>query len=461
MAGNEGVFREHLKDILIHKDDLESHFERALELASTKEELMKLSAGAKKLERYLNGVQEDIGKKLGDMEPKRVTQVKNDKVASVSLTEHVQAAPNDHNGNTQINHPKNDNKAAVENYIQSSSSNSSFTKPAGNSQENLEKENARQSYFDGPSSNVQYQQQNRTYISSSSELASPLTKKDHAPDNLKVFIPNIGPLSEQQVFAYFERFGHVQDVIKTSYPHKPPTAIVRFIHPDSVQTVLESARHNIEQFPVYPKLFTSTQEAAKRRAEMKQSGPQIHFPHRYQVYCGGISSAATIEDVKKALLEHTCGAIRDIKMPLMDKTTKHRGFAFIDYERNDDAEHICRLQFLRFCGRQVECKPNMSPMPTYLRSGVNVMSLADSLPNVPPTSSESPAPRSQNELVTTSPSINDENQDKCIICRVKPKICMLLWCGHTATCMDCGKQLTHCPLNGCNEAVARTMDASQ
>ena len=53
----------------------------------------------------------------------------------------------------------------------------------------------------------------------------------------------------------------------------------------------------------------------------------------YQVFCRGIPHAATSDVVKKALQCFTEGyAIRDVLL--------FRGFAFVDYEREVDAEYI-------------------------------------------------------------------------------------------------------------------------
>lgn len=106
---------------------------------------------------------------------------------------------------------------------------------------------------------------------------------------------------------------------------------------------------------------------------------------------------------------------------------------------------------------QMECKANTRPLPAYLKPGFNVATLAgfgmaslvDSLPNVPSTANGTngvPVARTQIPVANAAAK-TDENQETstCILCKVKPPNCIMLWCGHATTCMDCGKELGNCP----------------
>ncbi|GAU88179.1 hypothetical protein RvY_00924-2 [Ramazzottius varieornatus] len=469
MAGKEGVFRTRYAGILEHRDELESDFQGALEAGNTKEELLKLLAASKKIVKFNKGIQDDIIEKLNVIEPGiEIAGSKSDHVSVASF-----AGPKaTTNGSDQVSVKKNESQVSLGNPVHSSSGNSDalISKPAGSIQFDSEKGDVRQNYFSLPAVASSAQPQ-LALVNSTTGFTAPLSKKDPAPDNLKVFVPNVSQLSEQQLLVYFENFGHVQDVIKTPYPNKPATAIVRFINPESATKVLATAQHIIDRFPVYPKAFASTREAAQRRAENKQAFPRNLFPHPYQVYCGGISNQATIQDLKDALLEHTVGGIRDIQMPLMEKTNKHRGFAYVEYERTDDADYICNLHYIQVLGRQMECKANTRPLPAYLKAGFNVATLAgfgmaslvDSLPNAPSTANGPngvPVARTQTQVPNAAAKADENHQtSKCIICKVKPPNCIMLWCGHATTCMDCGMKLENCPKEDCNDVVDRVMAA--
>lgn len=45
--------------------------------------------------------------------------------------------------------------------------------------------------------------------------------------------------------------------------------------------------------------------------------------------------------------------------------------------------------------------------------------------------------------------------DCCKICMDAPLDCVLLECGHIATCINCGKQLNECPI--CRQYVIRVV----
>lgn len=47
----------------------------------------------------------------------------------------------------------------------------------------------------------------------------------------------------------------------------------------------------------------------------------------------------------------------------------------------------------------------------------------------------------------------DDLDDLCKLCMDAPLECVLLECGHIATCVDCGKKLNECPI--CRQYVTR------
>lgn len=46
-------------------------------------------------------------------------------------------------------------------------------------------------------------------------------------------------------------------------------------------------------------------------------------------------------------------------------------------------------------------------------------------------------------------------EDLCKLCMDAPLDCVLLECGHIATCIDCGKKLAECPI--CRQYVSRVV----
>lgn len=52
-------------------------------------------------------------------------------------------------------------------------------------------------------------------------------------------------------------------------------------------------------------------------------------------------------------------------------------------------------------------------------------------------------------------AFNGNLDDCCKICMDAPLDCVLLECGHMATCVECGKQLAECPI--CRQYVTRVV----
>lgn len=50
---------------------------------------------------------------------------------------------------------------------------------------------------------------------------------------------------------------------------------------------------------------------------------------------------------------------------------------------------------------------------------------------------------------------NLEDEDLCKICMDRAVDCVMLECGHMCTCVDCGKQMSECPI--CRQFVIRVI----
>jgi RNA recognition motif-containing protein len=55
----------------------------------------------------------------------------------------------------------------------------------------------------------------------------------------------------------------------------------------------------------------------------------------FLIFLGGLSEEADVEVVKAAFIPF--GDINDVQMPLDYETQQHRGFAFVEFEANEDA----------------------------------------------------------------------------------------------------------------------------
>lgn len=60
-----------------------------------------------------------------------------------------------------------------------------------------------------------------------------------------------------------------------------------------------------------------------------------------------------------------------------------------------------------------------------------------------------------NLLLISEMLANTPTEMLCKVCMDAPLNCVLLECGHIASCVDCGKQLAECPI--CRQYVVRVV----
>ncbi|OWA52800.1 hypothetical protein BV898_17243 [Hypsibius exemplaris] len=292
-------------------------------------------------------------------------------------------------------------------------------------------------------------------------------RNSDVPDKQKIFIPHISfNTTENGLAHYFSSYGHVIHARIFSVPARDPSvpvkgnlATVGFEDYRVVEGLLASPGGNqllLDGVKIMPRAYVSRE---KYNVNLKQE--------RYQIFIGGVPSHATPEQIGQGLSQHLCEGIIDIRVVYVAKRkgTAHRGFAYVDLESEEDALYLLRHRYVNICGKRAECKVNTCSVDTINRMENRVMLDQyddDKLVNAQDDFSSgdtSPVGSIRDSLPTVLGSsgangISLKVTDKCIVCGINPRNCVLLWCCHDETCEECAEKLMVCPKPECREPIA-------
>ncbi|XP_055334830.1 uncharacterized protein LOC129585934 [Paramacrobiotus metropolitanus] len=425
MAQSTDSFRERMKDIFFHKDELENHFQNALNMAASKEDLVKLNVTVSKLERLLNSVKGDIDKRMAGSQQNGTAANAATGAASVQPTEQDKQAKAQPKVVAQVPSAKPSTSMGAVERAKEAQATRVFSNSAAHSDNGW----------------------------------STFRKNPNIPDTQRIYVQKVSLNStEESLYKYFSEYGRVLDVKLFIYPDaRANSAAVGFDNPLVVQKIL-TQKLVIDGFETYARPYFSKEGTPRMKTmiQLKQK--------RYQIFCGGIPVRAAADDIKRAL-ENFCmyGTIRDVRMVYprgaKDRTV-HRGFAFIDVENDEDAKwFISQAQPVYILGKEVDCKPNTRPLPedddASLSGSMADLTGLEELKDLKAPDSARKSPVSEPLKSDKASGSANMKTVACIVCKKNPQNCVLLWCGHTETCIDCGEKLKNCPRLGCGEPVQK------
>ncbi|XP_077966766.1 RNA-binding protein Musashi homolog 1-like isoform X2 [Styela clava] len=192
---------------------------------------------------------------------------------------------------------------------------------------------------------------------------------DETPDPGKMFVGGLNiQTTAEGLKEYFSKFGEVADTIvmkdpiTTSSrrvvfsPYHRGFGFVTFQDPKSVEKVLESSPHGLDQKTIDPKVAVPKRKQSKMVTRTKK------------IFVGGLSADTVVDDLKKYFSQY--GQVEDA-MLMFDKVThRHRGFGFVTFDNEESVEKVCEIHFHEIKTKMVECKkaqPKEVMMPTMTR----------------------------------------------------------------------------------------------
>jgi hypothetical protein len=156
---------------------------------------------------------------------------------------------------------------------------------------------------------------------------------------------------------------------------------VNYADPSSVEKVLASGPHHIDAKRVDPKKSIPKPKIAEGQGKdalvlvENNAVPKIVTRTR-KMFVGGLSATTTAEDVK-AYFEQF-GPVEDAVLMFDKQTQRHRGFAFVTFEKEETVDKVVDVHYHDINNKTVECKkaqPKEVMNPTPVKS-VLPMSLA-------------------------------------------------------------------------------------
>ncbi|XP_019855211.1 PREDICTED: heterogeneous nuclear ribonucleoprotein 27C-like [Amphimedon queenslandica] len=167
----------------------------------------------------------------------------------------------------------------------------------------------------------------------------------------KIFVGGLSWSTTEDTFKkHFEAYGEIQDTKIMMNPAGNPRGFgfVTFKDPASVTKVLQE-KHYIDDKLVDPKPATLKPPNSSTSANNK-------------VFLGGLPGHCTPDQVKLALKPYGNVTSIDIKTDnnapnsLPGENKKNRGFAFVDFENEKEAQALCHAHYITIDSRQVEAK---------------------------------------------------------------------------------------------------------
>ncbi|XP_006825377.1 RNA-binding protein squid-like isoform X2 [Saccoglossus kowalevskii] len=161
-------------------------------------------------------------------------------------------------------------------------------------------------------------------------------------DDGKLFVGGLSwETTQKDLKEYFKKFGPVVDCTIKIDPvtgRSRGFGFVLFADGASVEKVLQPQEHKLDGRIIDPK-----------RAKARGGQPPIT-----KIFVGGLNPEYPENELRDYFTKF--GAIKEVELPIDRATNKRRGFCFIEFEKEDSVEEICKQQFHLLGNNKCEVK---------------------------------------------------------------------------------------------------------
>ncbi|XP_043192023.1 RNA-binding protein Musashi homolog 2-like [Amphibalanus amphitrite] len=179
----------------------------------------------------------------------------------------------------------------------------------------------------------------------STHSSSNSTTEEHAPN--KIFVGGISfQTTPEKLRAYFAPYGTILDVMVLKDPatnRNRGFGFVTFADIESVNKVLNQEEHMLDGKKIDPKLATPKGQKA---------AGELLIPRK--VFVGGVSQETNSQELLEYFTQF--GKVLECSLQMDNNTKRHRGFAFVTYENEENSARVVKKHHHVIKNKTVECK---------------------------------------------------------------------------------------------------------
>ncbi|XP_071848659.1 RNA-binding protein Musashi homolog 2-like isoform X4 [Apostichopus japonicus] len=183
-------------------------------------------------------------------------------------------------------------------------------------------------------------------MDSTSQQSTPRIEDSNVHDPGKMFVGGLSwNTTSDTLKEYFCKFGEVRECMIMRDPESKRSrgfGFVTFVDPLSVDQVLQSGDHRVDDKKVDPK------KAIPKKAQVKP------VTRTKKMFIGGLSQQTTVEDLKAYFAKY--GQVEEASLMIDKNTKRSRGFGFIVFESEDIVDKVTEDHFHEVNNKMVETK---------------------------------------------------------------------------------------------------------
>lgn len=179
-----------------------------------------------------------------------------------------------------------------------------------------------------------------------SQQPSGASKVDLQNDPGKMFVGGLSwETTAEGLQAYFSKYGDLKECLVMRDPNTKQSrgfGFVTFEDPASVDSVLKAGPHDLDHKKIDPKIAVPKRPQPKMVTRTKK------------IFVGGVSASTTEDDLTNYFKKF--GTVTESKLMFDKVTNRHRGFGFVTFQNEDEADSACEEQFHVINDKKTEVK---------------------------------------------------------------------------------------------------------
>lgn len=168
----------------------------------------------------------------------------------------------------------------------------------------------------------------------------------------KIFIGGLTrETTDDMLKEYFIKFG---DIVESIVMRDKMSGVsrgfgfVKYADPQSVQEVLKSRPHTLDNKKIDPKPCTP------KTIQQQKKNAAIEHTQTHKIFIGGLAQNATEDEVRNYFCQY--GKVAEVVFVINKEENRHKGFGFVTFEEENAVDQAVGKHFHEICGKRVEAK---------------------------------------------------------------------------------------------------------